>query len=79
MATQLSNSQGDSSKSQIEELFPGGDIEIEYTYPEILMETIARVSAVTNPITGEFAFNEHIRNAIGMQLLKYIKRVLKDN
>jgi hypothetical protein len=43
------------------------------------METIARVSAVTNPITGEFAFNEHIRNAIGMQLLKYIKRVLKDN
>jgi len=60
-------------------LLTDNDIEVEFTYPELLMQSVAKSAAVTNPLTGEFAFNEHIRNAIGMQLLQYIKRVLRDN
>jgi len=52
-------------------------IQVEMCEPARLMIHVAQAAAICSP-DGSFAFNEHVRNAIGMQLLKYVKRVTKE-
>ena len=52
--------------------------EVELCVPECLMRSIAASAGASNPVTGEFAFDENVRNAIGMVLLKYIKLVTRN-
>jgi hypothetical protein len=39
---------------------------------------MAGCAAAHNVVTGEFAFDDNVRNAIGMVLLKYMKRVTRE-
>ena len=52
--------------------------EVELCAPECLMRTMAGCAAAHNVVTGEFAFDDNVRNAIGMVLLKYMKRVTRE-
>lgn len=54
------------------------EVEVEMCEPMRLMHMMASCANAHNTVNGEFAFNEHVRNAIGMQLLQYAKRVIKE-
>jgi len=52
-------------------------IQVEMYEPARLMIHVAQAAAICSP-DGSFAFDDNVRNAIGMQLLKYVKRVIKE-
>ena len=52
--------------------------EVELCAPECLMRTMAGCAAAHNAATGEFAFDDNVRNAMGMVLLKYMKLVTRN-
>lgn len=54
------------------------EVEVEMCEPMRIMQMLASCANAHNTITGEFAFNEHVRNAIGLKLLSYAKRVIKE-
>ena len=52
-------------------------IQVDMYEPARLMIHVAQAAAICSP-DGSFAFDDNVRNAIGMQLLKYVKRVIKE-
>lgn len=54
------------------------EVEVEMCEPMRLMHMIASCANAHNTVSGEFAFDENVRNAMGMQLLKYMKRITRE-